>query len=195
MSTFSTCRIVFRDSANIWTAVIDGEIGDELLAKITANDKTGLIAHRAGWMPARATSTTASGAIVDDGGFEGPQKVRMMGNPLFVRYDERAWAATASPLGFDQLINVRCRPASSTAPRTIEPSSFIRPEPQLRSPSIITMTEHLIIPELLVFSKHLLARNLTAADQALIKKLSKECSGRTARALARHGGENRDRQT
>ena len=34
---------VFRDSKHM-EAVIDGEIGDELLAKISANEKTGLIA-------------------------------------------------------------------------------------------------------------------------------------------------------
>ena len=54
-STCSTCRYLFRNTEHM-EKVIDGAIGQELLDKVT-NSGRGSSAC-AGWMPARATSTT-----------------------------------------------------------------------------------------------------------------------------------------
>src|SRR6187397_512010 len=92
---------VFRDSKHM-EKVIDGEIGDELLAKITANEKTGLVALC--WMNAGSRNIYNSKrpikSIADLKGL----KVRMIGNPLFID-TMNALGGNGVAMGFDQLIN------------------------------------------------------------------------------------------
>ena len=89
---------VFRNSKHM-EKVIDGEIGDELLAKISANEKTGLIALC--WMNAGSRNVYNNKrpirTIADLKGL----KVRMMGNPLFVD-TMNALGGNGVALGFDQ---------------------------------------------------------------------------------------------
>jgi tripartite ATP-independent transporter DctP family solute receptor len=92
---------VFRNSKHM-EKVIDGEIGDELLAKISANEKTGLIALC--WMNAGSRNVYNNKrpirTIADLKGL----KVRMMGNPLFVD-TMNALGGNGVALGFDQVFS------------------------------------------------------------------------------------------
>src|ERR1700710_457059 len=72
---------VFRDAKHM-EAVLDGDIGTELLNKITANEKTNLVALC--WMNAGSRNIYNSkrpiNTIADLKGL----KIRMIGNPLFI---------------------------------------------------------------------------------------------------------------
>jgi TRAP-type C4-dicarboxylate transport system substrate-binding protein len=70
---------VFRDEAHM-RAVIDGPIGDEMLDKVTASPAklVGL-----GWMDGGSRSLYTKKPVARPADLKG-QKVRMMGNPLFV---------------------------------------------------------------------------------------------------------------
>ena len=156
---------VFRNSKHM-EKVIDGEIGDELLTKISAAEKTGLIALC--WMNAGSRNVYNNKrpirTIADLKGL----KVRMMGNPLFVD-TMNALGGNGVALGFDQS-SARCRPAWSR--RENNPPSFHRAEP-FQVAKYFTMTEHLIIPELLVFSR-ISWQKLSPEDQALIKNFQRK---------------------
>ncbi|MGE9007845.1 TRAP transporter substrate-binding protein [Leptospira interrogans] len=158
---------VFRDSKHM-EAVIDGEIGDELLAKISANEKTNLIALC--WMNAGSRNIYNSKRPIKTMADLKGLKVRMMGNPLFVD-TMNALGGNGVALGFDQVFSSMQTGVIDGAENN--PPSFIA-QNHNQVAKYFTMTEHLIIPELLVFSK-ISWQKLTPADQALIKKLSKEC--------------------
>ena len=70
---------VFRSEAHM-RAVIDGPIGDEMLAKIT-NSPAKLVAL--GWMDGGSRSLYTKKPVRTMADLKG-QKIRMMGNPLFV---------------------------------------------------------------------------------------------------------------
>ena len=158
---------VFRDSKHM-EAVIDGEIGDELLAKITANEKTNLIALC--WMNAGSRNIYNNKRPIKTMADLKGLKVRMMGNPLFVD-TMNALGGNGVALGFDQVFSSMQTGVIDGAENN--PPSFIA-QNHNQVAKYFTMTEHLIIPELLVFSR-ISWQKLTPADQALIKKLSKEC--------------------
>ena len=176
---------VFRNSKHM-EAVIDGEIGDELLAKISANEKTSLIALC--WMNAGSRNIYNNKRPIKTMADLKGLKVRMMGNPLFVD-TMNALGGNGVALGFDQVFSSMQTGVIDGAENN--PPSFIA-QNHNQVAKYFTMTEHLIIPELLVFSK-ISWQKLTPADQALIKKAVEGMPGRTARAVVR-GGESRDRQ-
>ena len=157
---------VFRNSKHM-EKVIDGEIGDELLAKISANEKTGLIALC--WMNAGSRNVYNNKrpvrTIADLKGL----KVRMMGNPLFVD-TMNALGGNGVALGFDQVFSSMQTGVVDGAENN--PPSFMA-QNHYQVAKYFTMTEHLIIPELLVFSR-ISWQKLSPEDQALIKKFSKE---------------------
>src|SRR2546429_3414837 len=72
---------VFRNAKHM-EAVIDGDIGNELLAKISANEKTNLIALC--WMNAGSRNIYNNKRPIKTMADLKGLKVRMMGNPLFV---------------------------------------------------------------------------------------------------------------
>jgi tripartite ATP-independent transporter DctP family solute receptor len=158
---------VFRDSKHM-EAVIDGEIGDELLAKISANEKTGLIALC--WMNAGSRNIYNNKRPIKTMADLKGLKVRMMGNPLFVD-TMNALGGNGVALGFDQVFSSMQTGVIDGAENN--PPSFIA-QNHNQVAKYFTMTEHLIIPELLVFSR-ISWQKLSPADQALVKKLSKEC--------------------
>jgi tripartite ATP-independent transporter DctP family solute receptor len=157
---------VFRDSKHM-EAVIDGEIGDELLAKITANEKTGLIALC--WMNAGSRNIYNNKRPIKTMADLKGLKVRMMGNPLFVD-TMNALGGNGVALGFDQVFSSMQTGVIDGAENN--PPTFMA-QNHHQVAKYFTMTEHLIIPELLVFSK-ISWQKLTPADQALIKKAAKE---------------------
>ena len=158
---------VFRDSRHM-EAVIDGDIGNELLAKITANEKTGLIALC--WMNAGSRNIYNNKRPIKTMADLKGLKVRMMGNPLFVD-TMNALGGNGVALGFDQVFSSMQTGVIDGAENN--PPSFIA-QNHNQVAKYFTMTEHLIIPELLVFSR-ISWQKLTPEDQALITKTSKEC--------------------
>jgi tripartite ATP-independent transporter DctP family solute receptor len=157
---------VFRNAKHM-EAVIDGDIGNELLAKISANEKTGLIALC--WMNAGSRNIYNNKRPIKTMADLKGLKVRMMGNPLFVD-TMNALGGNGVALGFDQVFSSMQTGVIDGAENN--PPSFMA-QNHHQVAKYFTMTEHLIIPELLVFSK-ISWQKLTPADQALIKKAAKE---------------------
>src|SRR6266568_986613 len=157
---------VFRSSKHM-EKVIDGEIGDELLAKISANEKTGLIALC--WMNAGSRNVYNNKRPVRTMADLKGLKVRILGNPLFVD-TMNALGGNGVALGFDQVFSSMQTGVVDGAENN--PPSFMA-QNHYQVAKYFTMTEHLIIPELVVYSRASWQK-LSPEDQALIKKLSKE---------------------
>ena len=157
---------VFRDAKHM-EAVLDGEIGTELLDKITANQKTGLVAL--GWMNAGSRNIYNSKrpikTIADLKGL----KIRMIGNPLFID-TMNALGGNGVAMGFDQVYSAMQTGVVDGAENNLP--SFVA-QNHFQVAKYFSMTEHLIIPELLVFSKASWAK-LSPEDQALVKKFGRE---------------------
>ena len=157
---------VFRNAKHM-EAVIDGDIGNELLAKITANEKTGLVALC--WMNAGSRNIYNNKRPIKTMADLKGLKVRMMGNPLFID-TMNSLGGNGVALGFDQVFSSMQTGVVDGAENNT-PSFMAQNHYQVAK--YFTMTEHLIIPELLVFSR-ISWQKLSPADQALIMKLSKE---------------------
>jgi tripartite ATP-independent transporter DctP family solute receptor len=157
---------VFRDVAHM-RKVIDGPIGEELMEKISSNPQTRLIGLA--WMDAGARSVynvKRPVRSVDD--LKG-LKVRMMGNPIFVD-TMNALGGNGIAMGMDQVYNALQTGVVDGAENN-PPSYDSFGHFQLAK--FYSLTEHLIIPEILVFSRRSWDA-LSKADQDLIRKLSKE---------------------
>jgi len=157
---------VFRDIAHM-NKVIDGAIGDELLAKLTNSAQARLIGLC--WMDAGARSVYNSKKpikTIDD--LKG-LKIRMMGNPIFVD-TMNALGGNGIAMGFDQLYNALQTGVVDGAENN--PPSYESGK-HFQVAKYYSLTEHLIIPEILVFSKASWDK-LAKEDQALIQKLAKE---------------------
>jgi tripartite ATP-independent transporter DctP family solute receptor len=157
---------VFRDGAHM-ERVIDGDIGKELLAKITATEKTGLIGLA--WMNAGTRNIYNTKKPIKSLEDLKGMKIRMMGNPLFVD-TMNSLGGNGIAMGFDQLYNAMqtgvVDGAENNFPTFIAQNHF-------QVAKNISMTEHLIIPEILVFSRKSWTA-LSPEDQALVAKVGKE---------------------
>jgi tripartite ATP-independent transporter DctP family solute receptor len=157
---------VFRDSAHM-EKVIDGPIGAEMLKKLSDHPTAGLIGLC--WMNAGSRNVYNSKkpikSIEDLKGL----KIRMMGNPVFVD-SMNALGGNGVAMGYDQLINALqtgvVDGAENNYPSYASGQHF-------RYAKHYSLTEHLIIPEILVFSKKTW-ESLSKDDQALLTKLGKE---------------------
>ncbi|SFL81014.1 tripartite ATP-independent transporter solute receptor, DctP family [Bradyrhizobium sp. NFR13] len=157
---------VFRDSKHM-EAVLDGEIGAELLNKITVNEKTGLVAL--GWMNAGSRNIYNSKRPIKSLADLKGLKIRMIGNPLFID-TMNALGGNGVAMGFDQVFSAMQTGVVDGAENNLP--SFVA-QNHFQVAKYFSMTEHLIIPELLVFSKASWAK-LTPEDQALLKKFGRE---------------------
>jgi tripartite ATP-independent transporter DctP family solute receptor len=157
---------VFRDSKHM-EAVLDGEIGTELLNKITADEKTGLVAL--GWMNAGSRNIYNSKRPIKTLADLKGLKIRMIGNPLFID-TMNALGGNGVAMGFDQVFSAMQTGVVDGAENNLP--SFVA-QNHFQVAKYFSMTEHLIIPELLVFSKASWAK-LTPDDQALLKKFGRE---------------------
>jgi tripartite ATP-independent transporter DctP family solute receptor len=157
---------VFRDSAHM-EKVIDGEIGQELLKKVSDHPTLNLIGLC--WMNAGTRNVYNSKkpirSIEDLKGL----KIRMMGNPLFVD-TMNALGGNGVAMGFDQLINALQTGVVDGAENNYPSYSSGQ---HYRYAKHYSETGHLMIPEILVFSKRIW-NTLSKEDQALIMKLSAE---------------------
>ena len=157
---------MFRDDAHM-EKVIDGPIGDELLKKLSEHPTAGLIGLC--WMNAGTRNVYNSKrpvrTIEDLKGL----KIRMMGNPVFVD-TMNALGGNGVAMAFDQLVNAMqtgvVDGAENNAPTYATGQHF-------RYAKYFSLTGHLMIPEILVFSKKIWD-TLGKDDQALIAKFGKE---------------------
>jgi len=157
---------LFRSTEHM-EKVIDGPIGQELLDKVSNNANTRLIGLA--WMDAGARSvydTKKPIKSIDD--LKG-LKMRVMGNPMFVDM-MNALGGNGVAMGYDQVFSALQTGVVDGAENN--PPSFVF-DNHYQVAKYYTLTEHLIVPEILVFSRASWD-NLSKDDQALIKKLARE---------------------
>jgi tripartite ATP-independent transporter DctP family solute receptor len=147
--------------------MMDGPIGQELLDKITANANAGLVALC--WMNSGARSlynTKRPIKSVED--LKG-LKIRVIGNPIFVDM-MNALGGNGVAMGYDQVFSALQTGVIDGAENN--PPSYVFSN-HYTAAKYYSLTEHLIIPEVLVFSKK--AWSTVSADhQSLIKKFARE---------------------
>jgi tripartite ATP-independent transporter DctP family solute receptor len=147
--------------------MMDGEIGQDLLDKITANANANLVALC--WMNAGARSiynTKKPVKAIDD--LKG-MKVRVIGNPIFIDM-MNALGGNGVAMGYDQVFSALQTGVIDGAENN--PPSYVFSN-HYTAAKYYSLTEHLIIPEVLLFSKKAWTA-LSADDQALIKKFARE---------------------
>jgi len=157
---------LFRNTEHM-EKVIDGDIGHELLDKVTANAQIGLVGLC--WMDAGARSmydVKKPIRTIED--LQG-QKFRVMGNPMFVDM-MNALGGNGVSMGYDQVFTALQTGVVDGAENN--PPSFVF-DNHYQVAKHFTLTEHLIIPEVLVFSRRSWD-GLSADDRTLIKKLAGE---------------------
>jgi tripartite ATP-independent transporter DctP family solute receptor len=156
---------IFRDEAHM-RKVIDGPIGQELLEKITNAPTSRLVGL--GWMDAGTRSVYARKAFRTPADLKG-QKIRMMGNPIFVE-TMNAMGGNGISMGFNELYTALqtgvVDGAENNPPTLVTHNHY-------QISKVYSLTGHLIIPEIFVFSRRTWD-GLAKDDQALIKKLSRE---------------------
>ena len=157
---------VFRNTAHM-RAVIDGPIGDRLLKEITDNPKSGLIGLA--WMDSGARSFYNKSKDIKSVEDLKGLKFRMMGNPIFVD-TANALGANGVAMGMDQVMNALQTGVVDGAENNPPSYDSFGHVPVAKH---YTLTEHLIIPEILVFSRKSFDA-MSKEDQALIMKFGKE---------------------
>jgi tripartite ATP-independent transporter DctP family solute receptor len=155
---------VFRDEAHM-RKVIDGPIGKELLDKLSASTAR-LVAL--GWMDAGTRNVYAKKAVTKPADLKG-MKIRMMGNPLFVD-TMNAMGGNGISMGFGELFQALQTGVVDGAENN--PPTIVTHK-HYEVAKVYSLTGHLIIPEIFVFSKTQFEK-LSKADQTLIRKLSRE---------------------
>jgi tripartite ATP-independent transporter DctP family solute receptor len=157
---------LFRNTAHM-QKVIDGPIGQELMDKVTNNPKAGLVALA--WMDAGARSlydTKKAIRNLDD--LKG-MKFRVMGNPMFVDM-MNSLGGNGVSMGYDQVFNALQTGVVDGAENN--PPSFVF-DNHYQVAKFLTLDEHLIVPEMVVFSKKTWD-TLSKEDQALLVKFGRE---------------------
>ena len=155
---------IFRDETHM-RKVIDGPIGEELLQKVT-NSPARLVAL--GWMDAGTRNVYSNKPVTKPADLKG-MKVRMMGNPIFVE-TMNAMGGNGVAMGFNELYSAMQTGVVDGAENN-EPTVLAQNHYQVAK--IYSLTGHLIIPEMFVFSK-VSWDKLSKDDQALVKKVSRE---------------------
>ncbi len=156
---------IFRDEAHM-RKVIDGPIGRELLEKVTNNPQSRLVVL--GWMDAGTRNVYAKKPVTRPADLKG-QKIRMMGNPIFVE-TMNAMGGNGISMGFSELFSAMQTGVVDGAENN--PPTLVTHK-HYEVAKFYSLTGHLIIPEIFVFSR----RNwdqLSKADQDLIRKFSRE---------------------
>jgi tripartite ATP-independent transporter DctP family solute receptor len=157
---------LFKNTAHA-QRMMDGPIGQELLDKITASPNAGLVALC--WMDSGARSLYNTKrpikSIEDLKGL----KFRVIGNPIFVDM-MNALGGNGVAMGYDQVFSALQTGVIDGAENN--PPSYVFSN-HYTAAKYYSLTEHLIIPEVLVFSKKAWT-SLSNDDQTLIRKLARE---------------------
>ena len=157
---------LFKNTAHA-NKMMDGPIGQELLDKISASPNANLVALC--WMDSGARSLYNTKhpikSIEDLKGL----KFRVIGNPIFVDM-MNSLGGNGVSMGYDQVFSALQTGVIDGAENNMPSYVFSN---QYTAAKYVTLTEHLIIPEMLVFSKRVW-NTLSADDQGLIKKFARE---------------------
>lgn len=156
---------VFRDTAHM-RKVIDGQIGQDLLDKVT-NAGKGLVGLC--WMDAGARNFYNTKHPVKTLADLKGLKVRVMGNPMFVEM-ANSMGGNGVAMGYDQVFSALQTGVVDGAENN--PPSFVF-DNHYQVAKYLTIDEHLIVPEMLVFSKKAWDV-MSKDDQVLLTKFSKE---------------------
>jgi tripartite ATP-independent transporter DctP family solute receptor len=156
---------VFRSIAHM-RAVIDGPVGQDLLDKISASPARmiGLA-----WMDGGSRSLYTKKPVRKPEDLKG-QKIRMMGNPLFVD-TMNAMGGNGISMGYGEVFTALQTGVIDGAENN--PPSLYTANHFKAGAKYYTQTNHLIIPEILVMSK-VTWDKLSPADQATVKKAAHE---------------------
>jgi tripartite ATP-independent transporter DctP family solute receptor len=157
---------LFRNTAHM-QKVIDGAIGQELLDKVTNNAKAGLVGLC--WMDAGARSVYNTKRPINKLEDLKGMKIRVIGNPMFVDM-MNALGGNGVAMGYDQVFSALQTGVIDGAENN--PPSFVF-DNHYQAAKYYTLTEHLVVPEMLVFSRKTWD-GLTKDDQALLTKLARE---------------------
>jgi tripartite ATP-independent transporter DctP family solute receptor len=157
---------MFRDGSHM-EKVIDGPIGDELLKKLSEHPTAGLVGLC--WMNAGTRNVYNSKRPVRSVEDLKGLKIRMMGNPVFVD-TMNALGGNGVAMGYDQLVSALQTGVVDGAENN-EPS--YDSGQHYRYAKYYSLTGHLMIPEILVFSKRIWS-TLGKGDQELIARVAKE---------------------
>jgi len=156
---------VFRNEAHM-RAVIDGPIGQEILDKISASPAR-LVALA--WQDGGSRSLYTKKPVRTLADLKG-QKVRMMGNPLFID-TMNALGGNGIAMGYPEVYSALQTGVIDGAENN--PPSMFTANHYTTGAKYYAQTNHLIIPELVVMSK-VAYDKLTPAEQGLIKKFGRE---------------------
>jgi tripartite ATP-independent transporter DctP family solute receptor len=157
---------LFRDTAHM-QKVIDGAIGQELLDKVTDNANAGLVGLC--WMDAGARSLYDTRKPIKEIGDLKGLKVRVMGNPMFVDM-MNALGGNGVAMGYDQVFSALQTGVVDGAENN--PPSFVF-DNHYQVAKYYTLTEHLIVPEILVLSRKAWDA-MSKDDRELVRKLARE---------------------
>lgn len=156
---------VFRDEAHM-RKVIDGPIGQEILDKITASSSR-LVAL--GFMDAGSRSLYTKTPVRGPDDLKG-QKIRMMGNPLFVD-TMNAMGGNGISMSFTEVFTALQTGVVDGAENN--PPSLYTSNHYTTGTRYYSQTNHLIIPELFAMSK-VSWDKLTPEEQGLLKTFARE---------------------
>ena len=152
---------IFRDEAHM-RKVIDGPIGQGLLEKVTASPQSRLVVL--GWMDAGTRNVYSNKPVTKPEDLKG-QKIRMMGNPLFVE-TMNAMGGNGVAMGFNELYGALQTGVVDGAENN--PPTLLAQNHYTVS-KVYSLTGHLIIPEIFVFSRRTWD-GLSKADQDLLEE-------------------------
>jgi tripartite ATP-independent transporter DctP family solute receptor len=158
---------VFRDEAHM-RKVVDGPIGQDMLERMSNAPTSRLIAL--GWMDGGTRNVYSNKPVTKPADLKG-MKVRMMGNPIFVE-TMNAMGGNGVAMGFNELYSAMQTGVVDGAENN-EPTVLAQNHYQVAK--VYSLTGHLIIPEIFVFSKRTW-ETLSKEDQALVRKFSHEAS-------------------
>jgi tripartite ATP-independent transporter DctP family solute receptor len=157
---------LFRNTAHM-QKVIDGAIGQELLDTVTNDPKAGLVGLC--WMDAGARSVYDTKRPIHSLADLKGLKIRVIGNPMFVDM-MNALGGNGVAMGYDQVFSALQTGVIDGAENN--PPSFVF-DNHFQVAKYYTLTEHLIVPEMLVFSRRTW-NTMSKDDQALVRKLARE---------------------
>lgn len=155
---------VFRDQAHM-RKIIDGEIGQEMLDKITNSDFN-LVALA--WMDGGTRNLYTKKPVREMADLKG-MKIRVQGNPVFIdTINDMGGNGIAMATGeiFSALQTGVIDGAENNPPTFLEHNHY-------QNAKYFTWTDHLILPEPIVISK-VTWNKLSPDQQALVQKLARE---------------------
>ena len=157
---------LFKNTAHA-QRMMDGPIGQELLDKVTASPNAGLVALC--WMDSGARSLyNIKKPIKTIEDLKG-MKFRVIGNPIFVDM-MNALGGNGVAMGYDQVFSALHTGVIDGAENN--PPSYVFSN-HYTAAKYYSLTEHLILPEMLMFSKKAWTA-LSSEDQGLLKKFARE---------------------